>query len=332
MTEQQAAEIEEPQSIHVLMGRVLREMPAIGKNQRNDQQKFNFRGIDDVLDALHPLLGRFGVFFVPDVIERRDEVRSAKSGGNIYVVQLHVRYTFYGPLGDSVTASAWGEGTDSGDKATPKAMTGALKYMLFQAFAVASAAVDDGDASDPGETQTLAQAARGKLMTHFKGEVDAAQTFLLDFFGDAWPGRLDQLTVGQQQRLILQLDELHALETGGTSAGTEDASIREAEGAQAVLSSSEVPPAEEEGHGPADQPIDPETGWPVERATPEQLATIRTLIEKFKLDEAGMLRAEHVKALEDLVPTKADVIIRRLQALEAPAKPAPKPREKAAAK
>lgn len=148
------ASTDAPPSIYVLMGKVLADLPAIGKNQRNSEQGFMFRGYDDVLNGLNPILSRYGVFFVPDVIERIAEKRATRSGGTMYEVNLHVRFTFYGPRGDSVTATGWGEGTDMGDKATNKAMTNALKYVLFQTFAISTqeAAETDADRHSPEGT------------------------------------------------------------------------------------------------------------------------------------------------------------------------------------
>jgi len=123
-------------TIHQRIGFIVAKMPAIGKTQRNEQQKFMYRGHDDVMNALNPLLSEYGVFFVPRVLERITDQRQTRSGGVMYEVNLLVEYTFYGPLGDSFTASAWGEGTDSGDKSTNKAMTMALKNVLAQTFAV----------------------------------------------------------------------------------------------------------------------------------------------------------------------------------------------------
>lgn len=135
--------------IYVLMGKVLEELPAIGKNRRNEQQNFMFRGIDDALNALNPVLANHGVFFVPEVVERIDDNRVTAKGGTMYVVHLHVRYRFFGPAGDFVEATAWGEGTDSGDKATSKAMTAAMKSVLFQSFAISVEEQYDPDASTP---------------------------------------------------------------------------------------------------------------------------------------------------------------------------------------
>lgn len=130
---------------------ILAELPAIGKNQRNQQQGFNFRGIDDVLNALNPVLAKHGVFYVPDVIKRVAETRQTQRGGAMNVVHLHVRYTFHAEDGSSVSGSAWGEGTDSGDKATSKAMTMAMKYVLFQVFAIAAEEQSQVDADRSGE-------------------------------------------------------------------------------------------------------------------------------------------------------------------------------------
>lgn len=141
-------------TVHELMGRILAELPAIGKNQRNSEQGFMFRGMDDVLDALNPVMARHGVFCMPDVIERVTDRRATRSNSTMYEVNLHVRFTFYGPRGDSVVASGWGEGTDMGDKATNKAMTNAFKYVLFQTFAISTreAAETDNDRHTPEET------------------------------------------------------------------------------------------------------------------------------------------------------------------------------------
>lgn len=162
-------------TIHECLGRVLAELPAIGKTQQNREQGFAFRGIDDVLNALNPLLSKYGVFYVPDVLERVVNHRTTRSNTTMYEVNLHVRYTFYGPAGDSLAASGWGEGTDMGDKATNKAMTGAMKYVLFQVFAIATAEASelDSDLHSPGETtaghaddrgQQLAQAKEAEIV------------------------------------------------------------------------------------------------------------------------------------------------------------------------
>lgn len=142
-------------SIHVLMGRVLADLPPIDKSNYNSGQRFHFRGYDDVMNALNPILAKHGVFFLPNALDRVEGERPTGAGKSMTAIHLHVQYTFYGPNGDCVVASGWGEATDSGDKATSKAMTMALKYVLFQVFAISckEAALADPDA-DPGEPVT----------------------------------------------------------------------------------------------------------------------------------------------------------------------------------
>lgn len=131
---------------------IIAELPAIGKDQRNAQQNFMFRGHDDVMNALNPLLAKHGVFVAPHVLARKTGARSTSGGKTMYEVNLHVQFTFYGAGGDSFTASGWGEGTDMGDKSTSKAMTMAFKYVIAETFALATAEVSDADATSPEET------------------------------------------------------------------------------------------------------------------------------------------------------------------------------------
>ncbi len=151
--------VSETPSVHQRIVAVMAEMPALGKTRRNEQQNFMYRGHDDVMNALTPLLAKHGVHVVPDVVERIVGERQTRSGGTMYEVNLHVRFRFYGASGDFVEASGWGEGTDSGDKATNKAMTMAFKYVLAQVFALSTEESVDADATTPEETVRRKSAA-----------------------------------------------------------------------------------------------------------------------------------------------------------------------------
>lgn len=157
-------------SIHQRMAGILGELPAIGKDAYNQQQSFHYRSHDDVLNALNPLLAKWGVFLVPHVLERTTSERKTRSGGTLYEVNLHVQYTFYGVGGDSIVASAWGEGTDSGDKSTNKAMTMAFKNVLAQAFAVSTADTIDADGHTDEETTGRTDGRAGR---RFAPELEA---------------------------------------------------------------------------------------------------------------------------------------------------------------
>lgn len=224
------------QTIHVLLGLILAELGPIGKNQENVEQKFMFRGYDDVVNELNPLFAKYGVFVVPDVVERVTDKRTTARGSTMYEVNLHVRFTFYGPLGDSVSASGWGEGTDMGDKATNKAMTGALKYVLFQSFLISTAEASDSDALSPEETYAgkgngQSSPARGgsgsatheagfligDAITQLEAFVEAPQPWIAEaivkFYEqvEKMPGKFSSLPEGVRSDVIVRLRK--ALET-----------------------------------------------------------------------------------------------------------------------
>jgi hypothetical protein len=139
-------------TIHERMVAILGELPAIGKDQENTQQNFHFRGHDDILNALNPLLAKHGVFIVPNVLERVVALRTTGNNKSMYEVNLHVEFTFYGLDGSSIVATTWGEGTDMGDKATNKAMTMAFKNVLNQSFSISSEEFTDADSESPEPT------------------------------------------------------------------------------------------------------------------------------------------------------------------------------------
>lgn len=134
--------------IYGKMIEVMAKVPAIGKDKRNTQQGFNFRSIDQVMNALQNILPSVGVFYLPEVLESSREVRETKSGGKNTFTVLKVKYTFYAADGSSVSAIVQSEGMDSADKSSNKAMSGACKYALFQAFNIATEEMIDPDADD----------------------------------------------------------------------------------------------------------------------------------------------------------------------------------------
>lgn len=135
--------------IYQAINGVMQDVGAIGKEKYNKQQGFKFRGIDDVMNALYPAMIKNRVFAVPEVLEMTREERQTKSGGNLMFSICKMRYTFYAEDGSSVQAVVIGEGMDSGDKATNKAMAIAFKYACFQTFCIPTEEMSDPDAETP---------------------------------------------------------------------------------------------------------------------------------------------------------------------------------------
>ena len=139
--------------VHEAIAAILEEIPAIGKDKKNQQQGFNYRGIDDVYNVISPLMAKHGLIMAPQVIEQRREERPGKSGGTLAFVSLKIKYRLFckdgSVLEDELCPIVVGEGMDSGDKATNKAMSIAHKYAMFQLFCIPTQELADPDADSP---------------------------------------------------------------------------------------------------------------------------------------------------------------------------------------
>ena len=135
--------------IYRLIGKAMGEIGAVGKDSVNQSQGFKYRGIDAVYNALSPVMAKYGLFIVPEILEQtreerssvknqwdKDQKKSVEKTTTLLWSILKIRFTMYAPDGSNVSAVVIGEGMDTGDKATNKAMSIALKYAAFQIFMI----------------------------------------------------------------------------------------------------------------------------------------------------------------------------------------------------
>lgn len=137
---------EKKKNIYETITAVMAEIGSVGKESRNSQQGFMYRGIDAVMNALNPALVKHKLFVVPEILDQRREERQTAKGGNLIYSICTIKYTFYAEDGSSISATVIGEGMDSGDKATNKAMSIAFKYACFQVFCIPTEEMKDPDA------------------------------------------------------------------------------------------------------------------------------------------------------------------------------------------
>lgn len=136
--------------IYAAIAAVMTEMgkDGISKDRKNDQQGYKFRGIDDVYNALAPMLARHDLIVIPKVLTREQVERKTAKGYPIFYVTCQVEFTLICSLdGSSVQCVTYGEAMDSADKATNKAMSAAYKYMAMQTFCIPTEGDNDADAT-----------------------------------------------------------------------------------------------------------------------------------------------------------------------------------------
>ena len=146
MSETESLYRPETPKIYAAMAKVMGDIVAIGKDSTNQQQGFKYRSIDAVYNALNPLLAKHGIFTTPEVLDKTREERVNAKGTTLAFTCLRVRYTFWADDGSSVSCVVEGEGMDSGDKSSNKAMAVAHKYALLQTFCIPTEEQKDPDA------------------------------------------------------------------------------------------------------------------------------------------------------------------------------------------
>lgn len=153
--------------VYQAISAVAKEMAeqGISKDRRNAQQGFNFRGIDQVYNALAPALVRNGLIILPRITERSVTERVTQKGGVLFYVVVKAEFDFVSTEdGSKHTVVTYGEAMDSGDKATNKAMSIAYKYAAFQAFCIPTEETAiDADA----ETHQVTPASAEQILAEF---------------------------------------------------------------------------------------------------------------------------------------------------------------------
>lgn len=206
---------------------------GIAKLSRNSSQGYNFRGIDDVYNALSPLLAKHGLCILPRMISRTCDEVPTKSGGSMRYVVVEAEFDFVSSEdGSTHTVKTFGEAMDSGDKATNKAMSAAYKYAAFQAFSIPTEGNEDADAASPepaARSSRPAQAPAKKLPwrqvivhvgTKYKGQplANLAEDARI-WFLENWRTGKDKGSA-EDRALLAALNEMEAEAKNGKEAAT----------------------------------------------------------------------------------------------------------------
>lgn len=123
-------------TVHQALSKVMGDVQAVKKDSKNQAQRFNFRGIDAVVNAVGPALRKHGVTILPEDVEVHRSNGTTASGKQTAEVVVKVTYRVYGPAGDSIHGKVAAEAMDFGDKAIAKAMSVAYRTFLLQALTI----------------------------------------------------------------------------------------------------------------------------------------------------------------------------------------------------
>lgn len=184
-----------PRVFQVIHG-VMRDVMPVGKDQQNTQQNYSFRGVDDAMSAMAGPMRNHGCFIAPEIASHNQRPRGEKGTHTV----IKMLYRIYGPAGDCLHVTVPGEAMDTADKSTNKAMSAALKYMLFQVFMIPvdARSIDDSDRDDAAPpAEHRAERQRSQHRRQQRGQQRQQQPRRSD---RAEPGPWEQSAAqGQQQ-------------------------------------------------------------------------------------------------------------------------------------
>lgn len=129
--------------------------------------KFNFRGIDQVVNATRPVLDRHGLVLIPSVVEFQCRDVERQGGGRSHETLLLMEFWVYGPRGDFLEhpVRTMGEALNTSDKDAAAAMSVAWREALIKLFHIASGDPDpDSQYIERGEARFDATAYREEAL------------------------------------------------------------------------------------------------------------------------------------------------------------------------
>nr|DAE22501.1 MAG TPA: ERF superfamily protein [Siphoviridae sp. ctUWs1] len=143
-------------TVHQALNKVMGDVQAVKKDSKNQAQRFNFRGIDAVMNAVGPALRKHGVTILPEDVDVHRSNGTTANGKQTAEVVVKATYRVYGPGGDSIHGKVAAEAMDFGDKAIAKAMSVAYRTFLLQALTIPTDDPDpDGESFERGVPSTI---------------------------------------------------------------------------------------------------------------------------------------------------------------------------------
>lgn len=170
-------------AVHVAWSRVMGTVRGVSKGgwygKPGATGSYQFRGVDAALNAFGPACRLHGVLVLPVKTEAAYRDVKTSTGKNSRECTVTVTYKVIGPAGDFIEVQSVGESMDSADKGTAKALSTALRSLLFL-----GGLVPTGD-PDPDMSNVERGDAPQRTPQDYRDEIVNPKTT---------PGRLEQIS------------------------------------------------------------------------------------------------------------------------------------------
>ena len=206
-------------NIYEKMSLITAEIGVVEKNlsvQVNSKSSYKAVSERDVLDAVKPIEAKYRVYSYPasrqiidrDVLVKESEYNGQVTRTNTLLMRVETIYRFVNldNPAEYIDIVTYGDGIDTGDKATGKAMTYADKYALMKAYKLSTGDDPDKDASPENgynkKSEAKATAKQIEMVALLYEEHE-----MQSIFNWAKVDKLSDLTTAQASALIKKRDK-----------------------------------------------------------------------------------------------------------------------------
>lgn len=157
------------------LSEIMGEVDRVPKAGRNDFHKYDYATEADIAAAVRSAMAKRGVMLIPSV-QKTDWSELPTKNGKMRLCTLTVLFTLHdGDSGETLEYVVLGEGSDSGDKATYKALTGAEKYALLKIFLIPTGDDPERDDRPAPQPHPTPASGTGKRTAELKARLSRQQ-------------------------------------------------------------------------------------------------------------------------------------------------------------
>lgn len=208
-------------NIYEKMLSATKQIKTVAKNLEVEVSSYNsYKAVSevDVLKAVKPIEEKIGIYSYPhsrEIVESRQVTFKGKKGDReSFYIRLKTVYRFLNIQNPNeyIDIVSYGDGIDSGDKATGKAMTYCDKYALLKAYKIATG--EDSDAEASKEYEKIPQTTNEKhslLLAEHTKVVNKLDEYGIDFREKLKPMVLQKAKVKSINVVDLEDNELFEL-------------------------------------------------------------------------------------------------------------------------
>lgn len=202
------AKIEAPKGVYAKIAAITGILAREGIAKSRKANFGNFRGIDDVYNALAPLLAEHRLSIMPRMVAREVVERKSSKGNALFYTTVEAEFDFVSADDHSIhVVCTYGEAMDTGDKATTKAMSAAYKAMAFMTFCVPTEGDNDTESQSHEVSADMPADIAADLLAKCEAVTKATGENQVNAICQGYNvGAITDLTPSQTEHVLKRLD------------------------------------------------------------------------------------------------------------------------------